>query len=201
MDMNFDEQIRFLLTDRMSGVYGQGTRRNNSGLLDLVNRINPAKVSMVEIGCHRGVSTRFFASRFEKVTTVDIWGIGLPSPTKVYRGGITSEWSEIEADARRNLAGLPNVDILKMDSLAACPRFAEGSLGFVYIDGDHSHDGVSRDIVGWCGKIEPGGFIGGHDYPGRGCRGVVDQFMADNGLELELFSDCSWLAAIQRRIQ
>jgi hypothetical protein len=43
-------------------------------------------------------------------------------------------------------------------------QFKDGSLDFVFIDGDHSYDGVKLDISLWLPKVKPGGWIGGHDY-------------------------------------
>lgn len=39
-----------------------------------------------------------------------------------------------------------------------------GQLDFVFIDADHSYEGVKRDIEIWLPKIKKGGLLGGHDY-------------------------------------
>ena len=39
-----------------------------------------------------------------------------------------------------------------------------GSLDFVYVDGDHSYEGVKRDLDDYYPKIKPGGLFCGHDY-------------------------------------
>lgn len=44
------------------------------------------------------------------------------------------------------------------------PTIPDGSLDFVFIDGDHSYEGCSKDIALWISKVKPGGFISGHDY-------------------------------------
>ncbi len=44
------------------------------------------------------------------------------------------------------------------------PTIADRSLDFVFIDGDHSYKGCSKDIALWMPKIKVGGWIGGHDY-------------------------------------
>lgn len=54
--------------------------------------------------------------------------------------------------------------ILRMDSAEAAGQFADRSLPFVYLDGDHSYDGVARDIRAWAKKIQVGGILAGHDY-------------------------------------
>lgn len=41
---------------------------------------------------------------------------------------------------------------------------APSSLDVVFIDADHSYDGVSSDIAAWMDRVSSGGWIGGHDY-------------------------------------
>lgn len=59
------------------------------------------------------------------------------------------------------------VRVLRMDSLQAAAQFADHSLEFVYLDGDHSLEGCMRDILAWAPKIKPGGLLAGHDYYDR----------------------------------
>lgn len=54
--------------------------------------------------------------------------------------------------------------IMRMTSEQAAPQIKDGSLDFVFIDGDHSYNGCKTDIKLWLPKIKPGGWIGGHDY-------------------------------------
>ena len=56
------------------------------------------------------------------------------------------------------------VRVLRMDSADAAATFADRSLAFVYLDGDHSFDGVRRDLAAWWPKVVRGGIIAGHDY-------------------------------------
>src|SRR6185295_6950249 len=56
------------------------------------------------------------------------------------------------------------VKLLWMPSLEAADQIANGTLDLVFIDADHSYQGVSADIAAWKTKIVPGGYIGGHDY-------------------------------------
>jgi len=54
-----------------------------------------------------------------------------------------------------------------------------GNLDFVYIDADHSYQGVWDDLITWYPKINDGGIIGGHDYGHPNFPGVkqaIDEF-------------------------
>ena len=54
--------------------------------------------------------------------------------------------------------------VWRMTSSEAAPNIKDGSLDFVFIDGDHSYQGTKLDIELWIKKVKPGGWIGGHDY-------------------------------------
>jgi SAM-dependent methyltransferase len=50
------------------------------------------------------------------------------------------------------------------DSAATLARLPDGECDFVYIDGDHSYDGVKRDIEAVRSKVKPDGFLLFNDY-------------------------------------
>jgi hypothetical protein len=66
----------------------------------------------------------------------------------------------------------------------------------VFIDGDHSYEGVRRDLLSWWPKIAKNGFIGGHDYahpkPRWGVKKAVDEFFNGLGLEVQRDVDLTW---------
>ena len=41
---------------------------------------------------------------------------------------------------------------------------SDGSLDFVYIDGDHTLKGTNTDLAAWWPKLRPGGWLCGDDY-------------------------------------
>lgn len=57
-------------------------------------------------------------------------------------------------------------------SAEVAPYYEDESLDYVFIDGDHSYEGVKLDISLWLPKIKPGGWIGGHDYGHEKLPGV-----------------------------
>ncbi len=56
------------------------------------------------------------------------------------------------------------VSILRAFSTAAARVLRDGSLDFVFIDGNHSYEYVRDDIAAWAPKVKQGGLIAGHDY-------------------------------------
>lgn len=54
--------------------------------------------------------------------------------------------------------------ILDGDSVEMADRVEDGILDFVFIDGDHTYCGVSRDILAWTRKVHTSGWVFGHDW-------------------------------------
>jgi hypothetical protein len=72
-------------------------------------------------------------------------------------------YDELEAMSRRILAPY-DCTIIKKTSMDALADIPDGSLDFVYIDGNHSFPYIAADIYEWNRKVRSGGVISGHDY-------------------------------------
>ncbi len=57
------------------------------------------------------------------------------------------------------------------------------SLDFVFIDADHSTEGVSADIAAWRGKVKPGGRVIGHDWNMEAVRNGALQHFAEADIQ------------------
>jgi hypothetical protein len=99
-------------------------------------------------------------------------------------------WKRVKAQAFAVAAKYKDKAIvIQNDSVAAANRISDGKLDFVFIDGDHSYEGCSRDIEAWLPKVKPGGWLMGHDYTIRpGVKRAVD----DLGMAVELDRDKVW---------
>jgi hypothetical protein len=70
---------------------------------------------------------------------------------------------------------------LEFDSHEAVNAIPE--LDYVYIDGDHTFQGVYRDIVDYFPKVKEGGIVGGHDFTSyEECRQGVIKYILENNL-------------------
>jgi predicted O-methyltransferase YrrM len=74
-----------------------------------------------------------------------------------------------------------NCEIVRKYSLEAVKDFADGSLDFVYIDGDHSFQACTNDIAEWSKKVKMGGIISGHDYVRHLPRSYIHVYEVVNG--------------------
>lgn len=81
-------------------------------------------------------------------------------------------------------------EVLRLPSVSAAMTYIPGELDLVFIDGDHSYEGVKADIEAWLPKVRRGGILAGHDYYTRwpGVVRAVDEAFED----LEFMPDTVW---------
>lgn len=70
----------------------------------------------------------------------------------------------LKKDAHNLLDKYKNYRFVEEFSVEASKDFDDGTLDFVYIDGDHCFESVVADIAAWLPKIRKGGIISGDDY-------------------------------------
>ncbi len=123
--------------------------------------------SGVEIGTLYGDSAEIWCSVNPQLhlTCIDPYG-----PYRK-RGHSQKEQDAAYEATRKRLSGF-NVTMLRKMSLAVVDQFADESLDFVNIDGDHSFDAAIMDIVAYVPKVRKGGLILVHDYFSLNWQGV-----------------------------
>ena len=93
-------------------------------------------------------------------------------------------------EAKKRLFRYVGNTLVRSDSIEAALKVPDESLDFVYIDADHTFNGVAPDICIWAKKVRKGGIVSGHDYvKGKRTYGVidaVDMYVKHNKKELFL---------------
>lgn len=121
----------------------------------------PRKVA--EIGVAEGrFSLEMHKWDVDELYLVDIWE---EIPFIDGCGSFDQSWHDINYKKVCNLfKGDKNVLILKGFSHKMAKLIPDNSLGLVYLDGDHSYQGVKADIKAWWPKLVGGGIMGFHDF-------------------------------------
>jgi predicted O-methyltransferase YrrM len=144
-----------------------GWFHHGSKILELIEQHRP-KVC-VELGTWQGASAVPVARSIQRwggtLTCVDTWSGELNSD-----GGSVSGKSPVMllSCARRMVeAGVgANVRLIPAMTLDAALFWSE-PIDFLYIDADHSYEGVSADLEAWVPHVKSGGLILGDDYGNR----------------------------------
>ena len=55
------------------------------------------------------------------------------------------------------------IEMVRSRTAEAAPLFGDGSFIFLFIDADHSYEGVRSDFEAWQSKLQPDGIIAFHD--------------------------------------
>ena len=121
----------------------------------------------IEVGVWRGDFTRTMHDMLNPKRTIGV------DPYALYEG-YTDKPDVNEFANQENLDKLydrvlrkfqdSNWELIREQSVNAANMFANESIDFVYLDGDHKYEPVLADIEAWWPKIRPGGILSGHDY-------------------------------------
>ena len=105
------------------------------------------------------------------------------APQEVFGGKTHREFYEAKFSAESTWSG--RVPILEGDSFDQLQKLGEQSVGVFYVDGDHTYEGVCRDLSIIRRKIAPDGLIIMNDYIMRDHNGPYGVIQATNEFMLE----------------
>lgn len=120
-------------------------------------------MTAIEIGVAEGFSSYdFLFNGIEKLYSVDAWR----TLNQKGDGGYEQEWHDKNySDAVKRLSEFKDRSVIVRGlSNEVSSRFEDNTFGMVYLDGDHSYEGVKRDLENYYPKVVKGGIIAGHDF-------------------------------------
>ena len=125
------------------------------------------------LGFRRGAEIGVYSGRFSEQICLANPGVHLlcVDPWKAYADyhdpkNLQDKLDTAYDETQRRLAPY-GCEIQRKTSTAAADGVPDGSLDFVYIDGNHAKSYVLADLHAWAKKVRSGGIVAGHDYEVR----------------------------------
>lgn len=160
------------------------------------NRIDLAR-HFNNLGFNVGAEIGVADGRFSEALCKSIPGLKLycVDPWTTYkgnrRGGGKQQHDANFASAQARL--LPyDAHLLRGLSSSMAPTILDGSLDFVFIDGNHDYEYVLEDLFIWSKKVRKGGIVSGHDYYHFNNSGVieaVDAYVYEHDIDLQIIGE------------
>jgi glycosyltransferase involved in cell wall biosynthesis len=162
-----------------------------------------------EIGVDRGSLAGYLLRELPNLSLymIDTWAM-FPEDSSYAKSGdgvITRTQAQRDEDLVTTMRVTKNAStrrcIMQCTSEEAAKEILDGSLDFVFIDADHSYEGVTDDIKRWKDKVRSGGFLCFHDYgmeiwyPDWGVTSAVDEFAKSLGQAVDRGAD--WTAFVR----
>jgi len=138
-----------------------------ASLTDFLDRISPGGIAL-ELGSLYGDFSREILARYR--------------PAKLHL--VDVDFEPLTPSVKQS----PDVELHRGLTSERVPEFDDESFDFIYVDADHSYEGVKLDIEMCVGKLKPGGILAFNDYarivrPGLGVFGVhqaVSEFIVSH---------------------
>ncbi len=166
------------------------------------------EIQGAEIGVWRGGLSAKLLEGLPNLTLymVDRWKCPDQDDSYANSGARISTLQQREFDISREMATnrtkpyKDRIEILVGESSEVSKRFMDGQLDFVFIDADHSYDGVMKDLKSWVNTVKIGGWLCGHDWdhPDQGevKRAVLDFIPSENHDKIEVSYGRTWFYKI-----
>ncbi len=143
--------------------------------------------TIVEIGSYLGASACFLGcaakKRGHKVYCVDTW----------QNDAMTEGQKDTFTQFMENTKDVRNfIYPLRGKSTEVANKFTE-TIGLIFIDGDHSYEGVKADVESWLPKLKDGGIVVFHDIGwAEGVQRVVKEYIKPIQIEEHIVDNTYW---------
>ena len=124
-------------------------------------------LTLVEVGVGRGGHIRHlldnFGDNINKIYGVDPHLSGYNDKKDFFSKKQQEEFEYLHVWVR-NYCNDEKFELIRSKSQYVAPSFEDHSIDAIYIDGDHTYEGVKTDINAWIDKVKIGGLISGDDF-------------------------------------
>lgn len=154
------------------------------------NNLKIAEIG-VEYGGYLDIYYPQFKMHIDKIYLVDLWETeGNDMCFSKAEGLVENGYKRV-----KDLYGKNNqIELCKGYSSDIANKFPDSYFDYIYIDGDHTKQGVLSDLNSWYSKVKTGGIIAGHDiacdrnhpyYTFFDVEGALEEFF--NTLDTNIF--------------
>jgi predicted O-methyltransferase YrrM len=164
-----------IINHAMSFEYGGQSYNELANLYDVC-----ADKDVLELGSMVGMSSYVIASVAKSLTCVDVWSDKQehlahdPKQASIY-ASFTPKLHSMLRRFKKNCDEFIASGKIKMyrgNTLNMAKKFHDHQFDIVFIDADHSYDGISKDFELYHTKVKPDGIIIFHDYGDSMCTGI-----------------------------
>jgi hypothetical protein len=151
-------------------------------------------LKIMEIGIFKGEFSKFIFNEIKpsELHLVDLFEGNMCSGDKDGNNIIWTDLSQEYDNLTSYFQNDKNVFLYKGFSYNILSKFDNEYFDMVYIDGDHSYEGVKKDLNIAFDKVKSGGYICGHDYTTHMFEGVVravNEFCSEKGLSIKYITN------------
>jgi len=141
----------------------------------------------------------------EHYVGIDMWEKPHKYPPGTYLGPIGDQSRKVYEELNLNdlylltlnkinkvlIGEKPKVTLIKKPTSIACAMFEDDYFDLIFIDADHSYEGVKRDILDWKNKVRSGGMLCGHDFSWPGILKAITETIGID--KIVNFTDDVWV--------
>ncbi len=208
------EEVAEAKPDPVTAAIRRGKRAKQRERKDALRRelleLMPKGKLSIEIGVWKGEFSEILLEGLQpsKLVLIDPWGVQDDPEDGVSLAGARSKKDmdriyESVKDKYRDEIALGKVSVIRDFSVPAMAQFKDESIGFAYVDGDHSYEGVKADLKAILPKMMTGGVIMLDDYHRKGWwkDGVMrafHEFLGENSANVRIKAIKGAQVAVQK---
>jgi len=142
----------------------------SKNLIELpIGRWHEFPILLKELGFNKGVEMGVYRGEYSEALCkanpdLDLTGIDAWKVYKGYKDYTNPDLEHGVYEEAQERAKQWGFKLIKAFSLDVVGQFADESLDFVFIDGNHDFRHVVDDVDEWSKKVKKGGIVSGHDF-------------------------------------
>jgi hypothetical protein len=161
--------------------------------IDLI-KLLPKNPITCEIGVAEGNFSRDICQQWKptKHYLVDNWG----TLSGTGDGSFPQDWHDknYQSAMKKMIPFEEIIEVLRGASWNMAQLVPRETLDLLYLDANHTYDGVMKDLEAWAGKVKKGGVIAFHDYENQdyGVKAAVNAFASRTKTKVHLIPELKW---------